>query len=419
MRRLSEQEKNERKLGITQKENRYFNSKADFRISMLYFSRSSNQKKNILYSVERQMIAYEEKYGRTPSQEYLSDKASFFTNKPYLQGSEIAIQLEPEIIIKLAQSEIYPRTGEIKETIWSVSPRQSTYILNYVDAESGKITQHKFEILNRRSTVSGLEAMTIRSEETNETIILAQGSTPAINEPHKNIVGWSQDWIVNNFRGNTSVSPVDIVANVPRYIKGLVTGEKQVYREPYTPIQYREVARYALDMQKKYGEVDLILGHSLQGAGAFYGGDRTGISSIAIDPAPNNMKMNKPYTHLALIPGDALLNRTKIQNDVLVHYTAFRHYGKGIPTPSIEFNNKRYGFGVGATGVPAYRSSTNYTEDPIIHMKYDDNFNIIYNPPSAEDIKKLKGDDHKMHEYFNSDITRQEIEDISNMLVRP
>ena len=44
---------------------------------------------------------------------------------------------------------------------------------------------------------------------------------------------------------------LDMVSNIPRYIKEVTTGEKQAYREAFTPVQYREAARYVLDMNKK------------------------------------------------------------------------------------------------------------------------------------------------------------------------
>ena len=58
----------------------------------------------------------------------------------------------------------------------------------------------------------------------------------------------------------------------------------------------------------------------------------------------------------------------------------------------------RYGFGVGATGVPAYRSSTNYKGEPIIYFNVSD---------TKKRVKQEDTDDHKMDEDFSSEITRR------------
>ncbi len=96
---------------------------------------------------------------------------------------------------------------------------------------------------------------------------------------------------------------------------------------------------------------------------------------------------------------------------MLGHYTTFRHYGKWIPTPSIQIGENRYGFGVGATGTPVYRSTTHYTGDPVRY----------YNKNSEKiDIKdETENDNHRMSEDFNNEISKRDIEAINNMLVRP
>ena len=112
-----------------------------------------------------------------------------------------------------------------------------------------------------------------------------------------------------------------------------------------------------------------------------------------------------------MIHYNPLLNRTETAGDILRHYTTFRHYGKWIPTPSVRIGEDRYGFGVGATGTPVYRSTVHYTGDP---AKY-----YIESLEKSYTKDETKEDNHKMSEDFNNEISKRDIEAINNMLVRP
>ena len=203
LKEVSEEKKRSLKSGLRKREDKLL-GKTLFETALLYFSMNENQKNNILDSVERQEEAYIAKYGKL-SDDYISKKLTFFTNNPHLMGSTIVIRIPLEVMIKLGQTEIYNPAIKNTETIWSADTSKKFYNVSYIDSATGKLKSHDFEILDRRNTLAGLQIMTIRSKETGEKLIVAQGSAPGLNEPHKDLSGWSKDWLLNNISGNLAM----------------------------------------------------------------------------------------------------------------------------------------------------------------------------------------------------------------------
>ena len=113
---------------------------------------------------------------------------------------------------------------------------------------------------------------------------------------------------------------------------------------------------------------------------------------------PKNLKIKNQRSHLTLLSDSAILNKSEIRNGTRQHYTSF--YGV---TTSVGLGTVRVGMGVGATGVPVYQSKYHYTGNPI--------------PKDEKERDEVINDGHKMSEHF--DKTRQEIEMIDKLLVRP
>ena len=226
-----------------------------------------------------------------------------------------------------------------------------------------------------------------------------------------NMKNWQNDWIENNLKGNVNVGiwdgikkndvPITRIAKGIKNIVSIAKGEKTLF----TPNQSIETEQYIREINSgkiidnaKYGKVSIGLGHSLEGQGITYGTDRTNTNSIAIDPAPNNLKIKNQRSHLTLLSDSAILNKSEIRNGTRQHYTSF--YGV---TTSVGLGTVRVGMGVGATGVPVYQSKYHYTGNPI--------------PKDEKERDEVINDGHKMSEHF--DQMRQEIEMIDKLLVRP
>ncbi len=400
-----------RKKGVVQKENRILKFLAEnkFGQALRYFGYAVNERERVLISYDVQKKSHKDKWGYSPSESYMADRIVKYMNNIEINPSSIATAMPGGVVLSLIQEDIYSNKfwiGEVdgKGNVIKSFNVGDKYGVEYYDyTTNSKKVYHLLVVDKTDDRKTGFQMATFYDPKTKELVTVGEGSDPAIHEVNKDLSGWYKDWMVNNFIGNidpkTYSGRIDYAVPIKERISNDV---------PYTPNQSILSEHYIREIESRIKEgkievkgkkydvqnsiVSLNLGHSLAGAFQTYGSHRTGRASIAVDPAPNNMPVRN-RNHLALIPKNAILNKTEIRNGILQHYTSI--YGIS-PSVYISELNQRVGLvGLGATGNPAFQSAS---------------YKIEYN----EKTQKYEKDTHKLNlEKFEYDILDE------LLLVRP
>ncbi len=156
----------------------------------------ADEKDNVLDNIIMQNNENERKGGYSYSSKLFTQKRiTDFINDPTRKATLIEKDENEKFSTKVFQIS----SGIYKE-IWELKPGESYKI--YDDNINPERITKEYEIYNKISLNSGIDAMTLIDKKTREVRIIYQGSVPAIHERAINPESWDRDWS-NNLFGNT------------------------------------------------------------------------------------------------------------------------------------------------------------------------------------------------------------------------
>ncbi|BBM36903.1 hypothetical protein [Pseudoleptotrichia goodfellowii] len=311
------------------------------------------EKESIIDNILLQAEENERKGGIKYSEKLFTEKRiGDFINKPEQRATKIEYQYEGMLWDDAVMAGIDAYSGGphiynkyVGESIPNTNNKE--HYKRLWDTEVGKIYKapsgREFLVIDTKSTISGMNAITVKDVVSGRSQIVFQGSVPGIGEPLKNPISYVQDW------GNNSVNAEAIRRNninmnfkfmgtsvniTPRSLiirqndnitnafylkrrnnsifKGDEIGRNQQYEDAYN------YTKKIMKDPRVMGTLTKTKGHSLGGGPSEETGSRLDLESIVIDPAPVNNpgKYIDDGRTLVLIPnhGKAMLNKKIIDN---------------------------------------------------------------------------------------------------------